>query len=193
MQYGTVITAGSFSVDPNEFVRLVVPDPFAKNALLDCLMGNLKPTRGTIRFWGRENRGFNRDGIQQKVGWLVFKKEAHAPWIRLEEYLRAFSGIYRRWNPRLTRELITALGLDLQKRMNLIDNDEQIKINLVKALAFEPELLIMDELPVSVSDSTRGQISQVLAKELARREVAVVLVTTAPREKAQELGREVSF
>ena len=193
MQYGTVITAGSFSVEPNEFVRLVVPDPIAKNALLDCLMGNLKPTRGSIRFWGRENRGFNRDQIQQKVGWLVFKKEAHAPWIRLEEYLRAFSGIYRNWNLRLTRELIAALGLDLQKRMNLIDNDEQIKINLVKALAFEPELLVMDELPSSVSDETRGQISQVLAKELARREVAVVLVSTVPREAAEHLGREVSF
>jgi ABC-type multidrug transport system ATPase subunit len=179
-----VFSDESFSVGRGEFVSLIVQAPQAKTAFLNCVLGNYKPTFGRIHFWGFENRGYQRDQIQQRVGWMISKKEAHAPWIRLDEYLRALSRLYRTWNVGHSQNLVRLLGLDFNRRMSDLSPDEAAKVALVKALSFEPELLMMDEVAPIVSLETLVLIRDVLARDFRRGKMSVLFIS--PSEEAAQ-------
>ena len=179
-----VFSEESFSVGADEFVSLIIKEAAAKTAFLNCVLGNYKPTFGRIHFWGFENRGFQRDQIQQRAGWMISKKEAHAPWIRLDEYLRALSRLHRTWNIGHSQLLTRHLGLDFNRRMSDLSPDEAAKIGLVKALSFEPELFVMDEMAPGVSLETRIAIREVLLKEFRKGEMSVLFISQS-EEAAQ--------
>ncbi|RYZ67835.1 MAG: ATP-binding cassette domain-containing protein [Proteobacteria bacterium] len=172
-----VFSDESFSVGGDEFVSLIVKEPGAKTAFLNCVLGNYKPSFGRVHFWGFENRGYQRDQIQQRVGWMISKKEAHAPWIRLDEYLRALSRLYRTWNVGHCQNLVRILGLDFNRRMSDLSPDEAAKVSLVKALSFEPELLVMDEVAANVSIETLAAVREVLARDFRRGKMSVLLIS----------------
>lgn len=186
-----VFSDESFSVGTEEFVSLIIKNPLAKSAFLNCVLGNYKPTFGRIHFWGFENRGYQRDQIQQRVGWLINKKEAHAPWIRLDEYLRALSRLHRTWNVGHSQLLTRNLGLDFNRRMSDLAPDEAAKIGLVKALSFEPEFLIMDEMAPGVSAEARVAIRDLLLKEFRKGEMSILFISQS-EEAAQFMSAGVS-
>lgn len=179
-----VFSDETFSVGADEFVSLIVKETAAKTAFLNCILGNYKPTFGRIHFWGFENRGYQRDQIQQRVGWMISKKEAHAPWIRLDEYLRALSRLYRTWNLGHCQNLVRILGLDFNRRMSDLTPDEAAKISLVKALSFEPELFVMDEVAANVSIETLTAIREVLARDFKRGELSVLFISQSEEAAA---------
>jgi ABC-type multidrug transport system ATPase subunit len=175
----------SLTVAKGEFVTVVVSDPAMKTTLIDCLVGNLKPAGGRIDFWGFESRGFNRERIQQKVGWVLTKKESHAPWIRVGEYLLATKNLYKIWNENRESLLVTQLGLDLTKRMSDITTSDAQKIRLIKALAFEPKLLILDDITFGLSPELKATLLKTLLDESLTGALAILNITANGRDTAE--------
>ncbi|MES2964015.1 MAG: ATP-binding cassette domain-containing protein, partial [Bdellovibrionota bacterium] len=55
----------NLTVAPGEFVTIMGENGAGKSTLIDCLLGHSDPRSGSIRFWGRENRGAARAEILQ--------------------------------------------------------------------------------------------------------------------------------
>lgn len=172
----------SLAIQTGQFMTLLVEDAAGKAALIDCLYGNLKPTSGRVRFWGLENRGFNREMIQQRAGWVISKKESYAPWIRVREDMIATSGLYRNWNQKLFKALVEKLNLNLDKRMNDLSPSDVAKIRLIKALTFEPELLVLDEIAANLPAETKDALTETVLERYAAGDLAIVYICQSPLE-----------
>lgn len=177
-----VFQNASLSLYSGEFISVVVEDASAKANLIDCLYGNLKPTTGTVLFWGIENRGFNRDMIQQRVGWVLSKKETFAPWVTVREYMVGTSRLYRSWNQKLAQRLIEAFGLNIEKRMSVLSPSELTKVKLIRALGFEPEILILDEVMEGLSGADKELAAQAIREMFTMGEMTVLYLCRSPEE-----------
>ena len=166
----------SFAVGSGEYVTVLGKERSARTAFIECLVGNLKPTSGTITFWGTENRGFNRETLIQKIGWVFQQKESFAPWVRLGDFLRASSRLHETWDAELAQRLTRHLSLDSNRRMSILSADEKMKFRLIRALAFRPPLVVFDEMPAIVSPEVQALVLDCLLEEFESREMAVLSI-----------------
>jgi ABC-type multidrug transport system ATPase subunit len=183
----------NFWVAPGEFVTVIAEEAAGKSALIDCLVGNLKPTGGKIEFWGCDNRGFYREQIQQKVGWVISKKESYAPWIRVREYLLATKNLFKIWNEELAQGLMVKLQLDLDKRMSDLTPTDASKIRLIKALAFEPKLLILDEISAGLPKDLRQSFLEIVLDESVTGNKAVLNICHASKDTIEISDRVLTL
>ncbi len=196
LSYGSrepVFENASFSVSPGEFVTVLVQQTASQSAFLDCLSGNLKPTTGKILFWGRDNRGLHRESINQRVGWIVSKKESYAPWIRLGEYLQASSRLQKTWNQKWSQQLVQTLGLDLNRRMSDLTEVQLSQMRLVRALSFEPGLLVMGEFSPTIPAETKQSLMESILGQFGLGEMAVLYVGQSAQESLAHSDRVIKI
>lgn len=174
----------NLTIRHGEFMTVLIEQSVGKSAFIDCLFGNLKPMSGKIRFWGVENRGFNRELIRHRVGWLISKKESYAPWLRIREDMMATSRIYQSWNQNLFMDMVTRLNLNLDQRMSDLTPGVASKVRFIKALAFEPELLVLDEFMAPLNYEERGAVAEILGQQYGNGDLSVLYVCRSLQEAA---------
>lgn len=164
------------TIEARQFVTIMGENGSGKTTLLDCLMGFKTPTWGEALFWGEKNEAAARKPIQERVGWVVSQPEAFPPWLRVKDIIGSISPLYPSWDDELYRRLAVRLQLDTNKRIGHLSMGEGSKFRLIKAIAFQPELLILDELTANLSPDSKKAIIEVLLDRFASCEMSVLYV-----------------
>lgn len=164
------------SVRPGEFVSLIGPSGCGKTTLLSLISGLLPPTSGMIRILGEE--------IQKptpKVGYML-QQDYLFPWRTIEENASIGLELLGRLNAK-TRSSVLALldemGLSEQAERypHQLSGGMRQRVALVRTLAPEPDILLLDE-PFSALDyQTKLQLEDLVAQTLKARGKTAVLVT----------------
>ena len=165
-----------FEVKQGEFVSLVGPSGCGKTTVLRCLGGLHAPDAGRI-----EIGGLPLQGVDRRVA-MVFQSDSLFPWRDVTGNV-AF-GLEVRRCPRdrmaaITRELVEIVGLAGFERAfpHQLSGGMRQRVNLARALAVDPEVLLMDE-PLSALDMlTREQMQLEVLRIWARTKKTVVFVT----------------
>jgi oligopeptide transport system ATP-binding protein len=179
------VTAG---VRPGECLGLVGESGSGKTTLANCLAGLLEPSAGTVAYLGEIIsapgiiRRFPRvQGIQ-----IVFQDPASSLNPRrtvgsvLAEIIKVHS--LRPKNDVATRvhELLSLVGLDIEmagRRPRRLSGGQQQRVAIARALAFEPRLIIADEIVSALDASVQAQILNLLADLREQLGLAIILVT----------------
>ena len=171
-----VLDRVGFEVKQGEFVSLVGPSGCGKTTVLRCLGGLHAPDAGRI-----EIGGLPLQGVDRRVA-MVFQSDSLFPWRDVSGNV-AF-GLEVRRCPRdrmsaITRELVEVVGLAGFERAfpHQLSGGMRQRVNLARALAVDPEVLLMDE-PLSALDMlTREQMQLEVLRIWARTKKTVVFVT----------------
>jgi NitT/TauT family transport system ATP-binding protein len=175
----TVLQDLDITVHAGEFVAIVGPSGCGKTTLLNLCSGWLAPTGGRVDRRGRSRTVFQHDGL--------------FPWLTVGE------------NVRLGLQHVTdeaERGRRAEQWLGLVDlapfaahyphqlsGGMRQRTELVRALAGETDLLLMDEPFSSLDYLTRLRMRGELARLLAERPRTVVLVTHDIEEAAQLADR----
>jgi len=143
-----------FDVEPGEIVGIIGPNGSGKTTTLNLLTGFLKPTAGSIRFKGEEIGGRPRYVINQKGIARTF--QLSKPFLDFTALQNVMVG--RAYGQAPSRNLRTAAAeglaildmVGLKKKSDMLVKDltvmERKRLELARALATRPELLLLDEL-----------------------------------------------
>lgn len=167
----------------DEVVALFGPSGAGKSLTLQCLAGLVRPDAGQIVVNGRVlfdgDRGVDLRPQARRLGY-VFQGFALFPHLTVEENigygLRGRPPAERR---RRTAEMVARLSLEglERRRPRELSGGQQQRVALGRALAVEPELLLLDE-PLSALDaSLRHRLREELAGVVREFGKATVLVT----------------
>ena len=165
------------SVDRGEFVCLLGPSGCGKTTLLNAVAGFLPISSGELTFKGGPitRPGPDRAMVFQQPGLLPWRDVLHNVTYGLE-----MSGRLRgREVARHATALLELVGLaDFAHSFpNQLSGGMQQRVNLARALAVEPELLLLDEPFASVDAQTRETLQIELLAICRRAKVTALFVT----------------
>ena len=195
---GVVLDDVSLSVAAGEFVALVGPNGSGKSTLLRVLLGVLTPTTGAVRLFGSPpaelDRRWRLAYVSQRP---TFPDDLPAT---VEEVVATGRLPKVGWRRRLRaadREqidhAIDAVGLgDLRhKLVGELSGGQQQRAFIAKALAGEPELLVLDEPVAGVDRESQDRFATSLTHLVDLHGAAVLLVSHELGAVAEHLDRVV--
>jgi len=171
-----VLDGVSFEVGDGEFVSLVGPSGGGKTTVLRCLSGLMAPLEGRVSLGPEELRGVDR-----RVA-MVFQSDLLFPWRDVVGNI-AFGLEVRRVSRedarRQARALVDLVGLGGFERAlpHQLSGGMRQRVNLARALAVDPEVLLMDEPFSSLDAQTRELMQLELLRIWGERRKTVVFVT----------------
>jgi len=165
----------SFDVGAGEFVSLVGPSGCGKTTLLRLMNGLIRPDTGTVLVHGRPP-----DPTSDMA--MVFQSARLLPWRTVAgniEFVLALRGLDRKARAARALALLGAVGLRdfADAYPHELSGGMQSRVGLARALAVEPEVLLMDEPFAALDAMTRETLRSELLRMWARRRMAVVFVT----------------
>lgn len=172
----------SLSVEEGEIFGLIGPNGAGKTTLLNVIAGVYKPNAGAVRFKGEEITGLSPERICKKGIARTFQIAQPFPRMTvLENVMVAVIFGSKRGtiaDPRSrAEEVLEFVEFPLPKEtlaMNL--NTVQLKrLDLARALASNPELLLMDE---SAAGLTTGELADLmtLVRKIRDRGITIIMV-----------------
>jgi ABC-2 type transport system ATP-binding protein len=138
-----------------------------KTTLLHCLLGLLEPELGRCQVLGL-NPQVDTFELRRRVGYVpqtpLFEKGRTG-----EEHLDFVRPLYgERWNRQLEDEMVESFRLTLGLQVGAMSLGQQHQLSLVAALAYEPELLLLDEPTANLDAVIRRRFSEWLVEYMAK-------------------------
>ena len=155
----------SLDISAGEHVILLGPSGSGKTTLLRMINGLVTPTSGTILINGHDIREQQQHELRRQIGY-VLQRNSLFPHYSVEENIGVVPNLLK-WNKQIIRQRVRELmkKLDLPEKYlgrmpDELSGGEAQRVNIARALATDPPILLMDE-PFSALDAiTRKSIRE---------------------------------
>jgi NitT/TauT family transport system ATP-binding protein len=167
----------SFSVEDGEFMAIVGPSGCGKTSMLNIIAGLLPYEEGSVAIDGKRVDG---PGIDRAV---VFQHASLLPWRTIAGNVRYGMELQRRFEENTMKEradhFIKLVGLSGFERHypSELSGGMQQRVNLARALAADPVVLLMDEPFAALDAQTREFMQAELLKIWSKAKKTVVFIT----------------
>ena len=170
----------SFEVAPGELVGIIGPNGAGKSTLFECISGFYRPDEGEVRLDGVRLTGMAPDEICRRGIARTFQK------------LRPFQGMTVLENVMVgaltrtkdvkhareqAREWLSRVGLDekADSHARTLSTGQRKRLELARALATEPRVLLLDEVTGGVDQRTIPGLVQ-LVRDLHSRGLTLLVI-----------------
>jgi NitT/TauT family transport system ATP-binding protein len=167
----------SLSVADGEFMAIVGPSGCGKTSLLNIVAGLLRYDSGSVIIDGKNIAG---PGVERAV---VFQQSSLLPWRTVAGNVRYGMEMQRRFDRETmrtrTEQFIQLVGLNGFERHypSELSGGMQQRVNLARALAADPAVLLMDEPFAALDAQTREYMQAELLKIWSAARKTVVFIT----------------
>ncbi|MGM9927429.1 MAG: ABC transporter ATP-binding protein [Bacillus sp. (in: firmicutes)] len=179
-----------FSIKDGEFLTLVGPSGCGKSTLLDLLTGLSKPTSGQILIDGKEITG---PGLDRGI---VFQQYALLPWKTAKgniEFGLEAKGIPKKERKEQAEYFLSLVGLSsfADRFPHELSGGMKQRVAIARSLAFDPEVLLMDEPFAALDAQTRETLQSELLSIWEKTKKTIIFITHGIDE-AVYLGQRVA-
>jgi NitT/TauT family transport system ATP-binding protein len=164
-------------VEEGEFVTLIGPSGCGKSTLLHSLGGMLKPTRGEVLLDGRKVT----EPDPRKAA-FIFQDYSLLPWKTILDNAAIglrFANLPKGERQAKAHEMLELVGLAnfAKSYPHELSGGMQQRVAVARAMAMEPEVLLMDEPFGALDEQTRQRLGYQMSKILTTNNKGVVMVT----------------
>lgn len=173
-----VLSDVNLSIREGEFVAIVGFSGSGKTTLISAIAGLIQPDSGEVLFKGKR---ITEPGPDRG---LVFQNYSLLPWLSVESNVAlAVDSVFPQWSQEQrhahVRKYVEMVGLShaLERRPAELSGGMRQRVAVARALAMDPEILLLDE-PLSALDAlTRSRLQDEIEAIWERQRKTVILVT----------------
>ncbi|MGF1453084.1 MAG: ATP-binding cassette domain-containing protein [Opitutales bacterium] len=146
-----------------------------KSTLLSILINALPPTSGSAEVLGVPSTRLGSKTLAQ-IGYVAESQELPT-WMRGQELLRFLKPLYPGWDDAFVDRLRVTLETPLDRKLANLSRGQQMKVRLLAAMAYRPQLLILDEPFSGLDPLVREELAQGLLELVGESDWTVVLAS----------------
>lgn len=194
--YGSIQALKEASLQVREGVcfGLLGPNGAGKSTMMKLITGILKPDRGSIRVFGRDNRQ-QLDAIRSQVGYVPQDITLHDELSAVQNlrFLGQMQGVRGAELQRRLEEGLVQVGLSerARDRVGTYSGGMKRRVNLLGALLHQPRLVILDEPTVGIDPQSRHLIFEMIRELRARG--TTIIYSTHYMEEVEALCDDVAI
>lgn len=176
----------NLQIDEGEFVCVMGPNGAGKTTLLETVNGLLNHTDGRVTVFGENIKDDGTD-VRKKIGYLLqsFSFSPEEPFLVEDVVMMGRTGRIgvlnspdeEDWNT--VYECMDLVGVsDFAKRpIGKLSGGEQQKVMLARALAQEPEILLLDEPFANLDYMAKEELQELICQIYEEKELTTLMVT----------------
>src|SRR3954466_7103446 len=144
---------------------LVGENGAGKTTLIKHVLGLLRAEQGSVRVFGLDPVA-TPPGVLSRIGYLSESRDLPG-WMRVDELLRYTQAFYPNWDESYAESLRKQFALDPSAKIKNLSRGELAKAALLVALAYRPELLVLDEPSSGLDPVVRRDILEAIVRTVA--------------------------
>jgi len=190
-----VIDNLSFAIEEGEFITLIGPSGCGKTTFLKMINGLIPFDSGEIRVKERSLADWDLIRLRREIGYVI-QQIGLFPHLTIEKnisYVLSLIGKESGEQKERSRELIKLVGLEeeyLDRYPRELSGGQKQRVGVARALAADPDIILMDEPFGAVDDITR-KVLQDEMKALHKKLQKTIVFVTHDIEEAIKLGTRI--
>ncbi|WP_067732359.1 ABC transporter ATP-binding protein [Novosphingobium naphthalenivorans] len=173
-----VLDGIDLDVEEGEFIAVLGFSGAGKTTLISSIAGLIEPDAGEILLHGKQIKGPDKDRG------LVFQSYSLFPWLTVEKNVAlAVDAVHKDRSKEeraaLVRQKVELVGLGhaMDRKPGQLSGGMRQRVSVARALAMEPEILLLDE-PLSALDAlTRSKLQDEIERIRKEEKRTIILVT----------------
>lgn len=190
----TILNHFNLEINQGEFITIVGTSGSGKTTVLKMINGLIKPTSGMIKIHGKNIQEQDLIKLRRHIGYVIQGsvlfphlnvKQNISYVLQLEKKHKEIDSIVDQW--------LETVQLDVSlknKYPHELSGGQQQRVGIARALANNPDILLMDEPFGAVDEITRRQLQDELLKIYKQKPMTILFVTHDIQE-ALKLGTKV--
>lgn len=177
----TALADATVEIETGELVGLVGPNGSGKSTLLKCINKILNPKCGTIMIEGEDISASSLKEIARRVGYVPQSAHSTFPSTVFDAILlgrRPYVtwGISAR-DKQIVSEAISLLGIEdmAMRRFTELSGGERQKVLIARALAQEPQVMLLDEPTSNLDIRHQLEVLEVVRTLVTEKEITAVM------------------
>lgn len=194
-QLNDVLKNIDLSISEGEFVVLVGASGCGKTTLLRMINRLIEPTSGEILIKGKNIRDWDKIELRRSIGYVI-QETGLFPHMTIQDnisYVLTIQKKNRELKQKRSNELINLVGIPesyLSKYPRELSGGQKQRIGVARALASDPEIILMDEPFGAIDEITRKNLQDELKRIHEHLKKTIIFVTHDIQE-ALKLGTRV--
>lgn len=177
LSYGAqqVLQGLSWQLLPGQVVGLLGRNGAGKTSLLEALLGLRETQAGSVQLFGQPVAQLD-DACRARIGYVPQQSDLFDGFTstQLLAYFRSF---YPRWNEAKVEGLMSRWDIPRDRPIAKLSGGQQQRLSIIRALAHEPDLLVLDEPVASLDPAGRRDFLRELVEQVLDRGTTVVFST----------------
>jgi ABC-2 type transport system ATP-binding protein len=186
----TALDAVSLSLPRGAVYGLVGANGAGKTTLIKHILGLLRAESGSVRVFGVDPVA-DPVGVLSRIGYLSEENDLPG-WMRVDELIRYSRAFYAAWDDAYAEELRQTFALDASAKIKNLSKGQKARAGLLVALAYRPELLVLDEPSSGLDPIVRRDILGAILRTIAG-EGRTVLFSSHLLEEVEQVADHVTM
>ena len=186
----TALNSVSVSMPRGAVYGLVGANGAGKTTLIKHVMGLLKAEGGSVRVFGLDPVA-DPVGVLSRIGYLSEENDLPG-WMTVNDLIRYSRAFYPRWDDAYAEELRNAFALNSAATIKNLSKGQKARAGLLVALAYRPELLVLDEPSSGLDPIVRRDILGAVIRTIAD-EGRTVLFSSHLLDEVEEVADHVTM
>jgi ABC-2 type transport system ATP-binding protein len=136
-----------------------------KTTLIRHVLGLYRPQFGDVRLFGLDPCAVPEQ-VLARLGYLSEDRDLPL-WMRVDELIGYTRAFYPRWDGPFAEELLVAFDLPRTQRVKSLSRGQLARLGLLLALAYRPDLLVLDEPSSGLDPIVRRDILGAVIRTVA--------------------------
>jgi ABC-2 type transport system ATP-binding protein len=186
----TALASVSLSMPRGAVYGLVGANGAGKTTLIKHILGLLRADSGSVRVFGLDPVA-EPVAVLSRIGYLSEENDIPG-WMRVDELMRYSRAFYPAWDDAYAEGLRQAFALDPTAKIKNLSKGEKARMGLLIALAYQPELLVLDEPSSGLDPIVRRDILGAVIRTIAD-EGRTVLFSSHLLEEVEQVADHVTM
>jgi ABC-2 type transport system ATP-binding protein len=169
----TALNAVNLSMPRGGVYGLVGANGAGKTTLIKHILGLLQAESGSVRIFGLDPVA-DPVAVLSRIGYLSEENDLPG-WMRVDELIRYSRAFYKNWDDGYAEELRQSFALDPAAKIKTLSKGQKSRAGLLIALAYRPELLVLDEPSSGLDPIVRRDILGAVMRTIADEGRSVLL------------------